>query len=161
MTFFIVKRSTTPWNLSSAPIGTWIGVAGAPRRSRIFATQLKKSAPMRSILFTKMIRGTLYLLAWRHDDVDARVAPGARRRSRGDRDPALLLLDHPVHGRGAIVDLADLVRASGVEKDPLRRRRLAGVDVGGDPDVAGALERIFAFERHDERGLESPGAHQR
>ena len=29
------------------------------------STQRKKSAPMRSILLTKQMRGTLYLLAWR------------------------------------------------------------------------------------------------
>ncbi len=32
----------------------------------IIATVRSKSAPMRSILFTKQMRGTLYLLAWRH-----------------------------------------------------------------------------------------------
>ena len=30
------------------------------------STQRKKSAPTRSILLTKHMRGTLYLLAWRH-----------------------------------------------------------------------------------------------
>ena len=77
----------------------------------------------------------------RIDNVDAKVAPERRRRSRRDRDPALLLLLHPVHDCGALVDLAHLVGAAGVVEDPLGRRRLARVDVGHDPDVADALER--------------------
>src|SRR5207237_2087259 len=69
-------------------------------------------------------------------DVDRVVAPVGRRRGRRDRDPALLLLDHPVHGRGPFVDLAHLVDAPGVEPDPPGRRRLAGVDVRHAPDVS-------------------------
>ena len=38
----------------------------ASRRSLTIRTVRWKSAPMRSILLTKQIRGTLYLLAWRH-----------------------------------------------------------------------------------------------
>jgi hypothetical protein len=34
------------------------------------------------------------------------------------------------------VDFADLVRNPGVEQDPFRRRRLPGIDVGHDADVA-------------------------
>ena len=55
----------------------------------------------------------------------------------GDRDPALLLLLHPVHDGSALVHLADLVGAAGVIEDALGRRRLTGVDVSHDPDVAG------------------------
>ena len=77
----------------------------------------------------------------RIDNVDPEVAPERRRRGRRDRDAALLLLRHPVHRRGALVDLAHLVGAAGVVEDPLGRRRLARVDVGHDPDVADALER--------------------
>jgi hypothetical protein len=35
------------------------------------------------------------------------------------------------------VDLTDLVRAAGVIKNALSRRRFTGVDVGHDPDVSG------------------------
>ncbi len=45
------------------------------------------------------------------DDVDAMVLPGSGGRGRGDRDAALLLLLHPVHGGGALVHLAELVRS--------------------------------------------------
>src|SRR5262249_31413652 len=57
-------------------------------------------------------------VAGRVDDVDPVGDAGERalsrlpeavRRGRGDRDPALLLLDHVVHRRGAFVDLTDLV----------------------------------------------------
>ena len=38
----------------------------ASSRSRIESSAAKKSAPSRSILLTKHMRGTWYLLAWRH-----------------------------------------------------------------------------------------------
>ena len=79
-------------------------------------------------------------VAGRVNDVDAVVLPLRGGGGRGDRDAALLLLFHPVHDRRALVDLADLVRAPGVVEDALGRRRLAGVDVRHDPDVAGVLE---------------------
>ncbi len=80
-------------------------------------------------------------MAGRIDDVDPIVPPERRRRSRRDRDAALLLLGHPVHRRGALVHLPQLVGDAGVVEDPLGRRRLARVDVGHDPDVADAVER--------------------
>src|SRR5690606_1390212 len=66
--------------------------------------------------------------------------PERRGRGRLDRDAALLLLLHPVHRRGAVVHLADLVALAGVEQDALRRRRLAGVDVRHDAEVAVAFD---------------------
>jgi len=38
------------------------------------------------------------------------------------------------------VDLTDLVVLAGVEEDALGRRRLTGIDVGHDADVAGLVE---------------------
>jgi len=55
---FMRTRSTTPWNLSSEPIGIWIGTGIAPSRSRIISTQRQKSAPVRSSLLMKQMRGT-------------------------------------------------------------------------------------------------------
>jgi len=52
---------------------------------------------------------------------------------------ALLLLLHPVHRRGAVVDLADLVDLLGVEEESLGHGRLARVDVRDDPDVPVSL----------------------
>ena len=48
---------------SSRPQGIWIGTGRAFRRVFIMRTQRSKSAPWRSILFTKAMRGTLYLSA--------------------------------------------------------------------------------------------------
>src|SRR5262249_2140121 len=53
---------------------------------------------------------------------------------------ALLLLLHPVHRRGSLVDLAELVGHTRVEQDALRRRGLTRVDVGHDPDVPGPVD---------------------
>ncbi len=86
-------------------------------------------------------------VAGRVDDVDPVALPLAGGRRRGDRDAALLLLLHPVHRRGALVDLSHLVGAAGVIEDALGRRGLARVDVGHDPDVPGLLERELA--RHE------------
>ena len=75
-------------------------------------------------------------VAGRVDDVDRVVLPLAGGRGGRDRDAALLLLRHPVHRGGALVDLTDLVVDAGVVEDPLGRRGLARVDVRHDPDVA-------------------------
>src|SRR5690606_4216455 len=79
-------------------------------------------------------------VARRVDDVDPVVVPEAGRRRRRNGDPALLLLLHPVHGGGALMDLADLVGPAGVIQDSLGRRRLPGIDVGHDADVAISIE---------------------
>ena len=60
---FILIRSTTPLNWSSAPIGITTGQGLPFRRVFIWSTTLKKLAPVRSILLTNAMRGTLYLLA--------------------------------------------------------------------------------------------------
>src|SRR5204863_768660 len=74
------------------------------------------------------------------DQVDrvalAEAVPGAGGGGGVDRDAALLLLGVEVHDGGAFVDLAHLVDLAGVIEDPLGDGGLAGVDVGGDADVA-------------------------
>ncbi|MNF81973.1 hypothetical protein D3C84_642650 [compost metagenome] len=77
------------------------------------------------------------------DDVDAeflqllaRAGPEGGGGRRGDGDAALLLLDHPVHGRGAVVHLAHLVVDPGVVEDPFGGGGLAGIHVGHYADVA-------------------------
>src|ERR1035437_9410388 len=72
----------------------------------------------------------------RVDNIDAVVAPETGGRRRGDRDAALLLLHHPVHRRGAFVDLADLVVDAGIEEHTLGGGGLAGIDVRHDADIA-------------------------
>ena len=87
----------------------------------------------------------------RVDDVDAVITPETGGRGRRDRDAALLLLHHPVHRRGTLVHLAQLVVAAGVVEDPLGGGGLAGVDVGHDADVADAVELVHL--RHAAAGL--------
>jgi len=65
-----------------------------------------------------------------------RVLPRRRDRGGRDRDAALALLRHPVSDGRAIVHVADAIRAPGIEQHALRQRRLAGVNVGDDADVA-------------------------
>ena len=79
-------------------------------------------------------------VARRVNDVDAVVVPEAGRRGRGDGDAALLLLLHPIHGRGAVMHFADFMRPAGVIKNALSRRRLAGIDVSHDADIAITIE---------------------
>jgi hypothetical protein len=81
--------------------------------------------------------GKVYV-AGRVNNVDADVAPGAGGRGGGNGDAALLFLLHPIHGRSPLVDLSDAVRASGIEKDSLRRSGLTGIDVGHDADIPAA-----------------------
>ncbi len=75
------------------------------------------------------------------DDVDAVVVPEAGRGRGRDGDAALLLLRHPVHGRSSVVDLTHLVGDPRIEQDSLRRRRLTGIDVRHDADIANPLQR--------------------
>jgi hypothetical protein len=81
----------------------------------------------------------------RVDNVDLVLVPGGGGGRRGDRDSALTLFGHPVHGRGPFVDLAHAMFFAGVEEDAFGRRRLARIDVGNDSDVAHPVER----SRHD------------
>ena len=81
------------------------------------------------------------------EDVDAVLGealvhplPEAGGGGGGDGDAALLLLLHVVHHGRAVMNLTDLVRHAGVEKDALGRRRLPRVDVRGDTDVPIALD---------------------
>ena len=70
------------------------------------------------------------------DEVQLVAAPVEARDRRGDGDAALALEVHPVHHRGALVDLAHLVGAARREEEALGERRLPGVDVGHDAEVA-------------------------
>ena len=63
---FISTRSMTPTNPASLPHGSWTTKGFALRRSSIIRTVRPKSAPVRSILLMKQIRGTPYRSAWRH-----------------------------------------------------------------------------------------------
>jgi hypothetical protein len=62
------RRSTSmcPVKVSPDPTGSCSGKARLVSRFRIIVRQRSKSAPTRSILLAKMIRGTPYRSAWRH-----------------------------------------------------------------------------------------------
>src|SRR5690606_10202040 len=86
------------------------------------------------------------------DDVDAvlgiirgHATPVTGGRRGRDRDAAFLLLLHPVHRRGAVVHLANLVVDAGVKQHALGGRGFPRIDVGGNPDVAIALDWCLAW----------------
>ena len=102
------------------------------------------------------------------DEVDLLVAPEGGHRGALNRDAALLLLLQVVSGRRGlqilgIVDVDDRVLAPRVIQDALGRRRLAGVDVGDDADIAdvgkGGCTGHSKFPLQVEaRAVTSPGA---
>ena len=54
----MVIRSMIPLKLASAPMGSWMTAGTDSSRFSIMSTVRKKSAPIRSILLTKQMRGT-------------------------------------------------------------------------------------------------------
>ena len=76
----------------------------------------------------------------RVDDVDPMILPMTGCRRRRDRNAALLLLHHPIHSRGAVVDFADLMSDAGVEQNALGGGGFAGVDVRHYTYVASLFE---------------------
>ena len=96
-------------------------------------------------------------VARRVDDVDAVVFPVAGRRGGRDRDAALLLLLHEIHGGGAVMHFADLMALARVIENALGRRRLAGIDMRGNADVAIHIERGRAGHRSSYSDLVTSG----
>ena len=77
------------------------------------------------------------------DDVDSVLGellihplPESGRRRRRDGDAAFLFLFHPVHNGSAVVHLSHLMGYTRIEEDAFSRRRLAGIDVRHDANVA-------------------------
>ena len=101
----------------------------------------------RSARSTSMVKstwpGVSMMLTLMRLELVLRALPDAVRRRRLDGDALLALEIHRVHlGADAVLaaHLVNLVDAAGVEKDALGERRLPGVDVGRDTDVADAFE---------------------
>ena len=62
-------------SVSSLPQGIRIGQTFAPSLVRMLSTAASKSAPVRSILLTKAMRGTPYFVAWRQTVSDWGCTP--------------------------------------------------------------------------------------
>src|SRR5258707_14481163 len=89
-------------------------------------------------------------VAGRINNVDAVLfvvaGPTGGGGGAGDRNAALALLLHPVHGGRAFVHRTNLVGDTRIEQDALGRRGLSGVDVRHNPDIAGVFE--FKYSAH-------------
>ena len=89
------------------------------------------------------------------DEVQTLALPKTSRRGRGNRNSALALLRHPVHGCFTFVNFTDLVLAAGVKQNALGDRRLTCVDVRDNPEVSGIFDGIFSG--HKVSGVVSSG----
>ncbi len=78
------------------------------------------------------------------DDIDMVSLPVTSGGRGRDRDPALLFLFHPVHGRCSFVHLTDLVRDTSVEQDTFSGSRLTSVDVRDNTDITILIDRSLA-----------------
>ena len=74
-------RSMTPRKSDSTPHGSWTTSGVAPSRSTIMSTQRWNSAPTRSILLTKQIRGTPYRSACRQTVSDCGSTPATASKT--------------------------------------------------------------------------------
>ena len=71
------------------------------------------------------------------------LLPAGSNSSGGDGDTTLFFLLHPVCRSSAVMNFTDFVNHACVEQDSLRQRGLARIDMGTDPDITGALKRVF------------------
>ncbi len=78
------------------------------------------------------------------DNVDAMIPPETGRRSGRDRDAALLLLLHPVHGGIAIMHFADLMGPTGIVQDSFSCGRLTRINMGHNANIAVMVDRGLA-----------------
>jgi hypothetical protein len=100
----------------------------------------------------------IYTQQQRTNNIHAVIFPSARRGGRRNGNAALLFLRHPIHGRPALVHFTNLVRFAGIVQDALRRRRLAGVNVRHDSNVAIEFQVDFAqLGRRRERNVKVGG----
>ena len=121
-------RSMWPRNISPSPIGIWTGTALAPSRSFIMAMAFSKLAPVRSILLTNAIRGTLYLSICRQTVSDwgstppteqnRATAPSSTRRLRSTSTVkstwpgvSMMLIRWPFHSAVVAADVIVMPRS--------------------------------------------------
>ena len=89
----------------------------------------------------KDTEGTLYLggkvyVAGSVDNVDLVIPPIGGSCGRLNGDSTLLLLAHPVHGGGSIVNLADTMYLSSIIENTLSGCCFARIDMGHDSDIS-------------------------
>jgi hypothetical protein len=97
------------------------------------------------------------------DEIDFLIAPESRDRGALNRDAALLFLLQIVGGGRSlqilrVVNIDDGVLTPRVVQDALRRRRLAGVDVGNDADIADIGKGCCTS--HSENSVKVLGGHK-
>ncbi|MNH97644.1 hypothetical protein D3C73_503490 [compost metagenome] len=69
------------------------------------------------------------------NNIYAVTLPSSGSSGGRNRDPALLLLLHPVHCCSTLVNLTDFVRTACVEQDPFCSRGFTGVNMRHDPNI--------------------------
>src|SRR6056297_1051354 len=69
------------------------------------------------------------------NNIDTMVLPETGGCSGRNSNTTLLLLLHPVHGRSAIMDFAELMGYTGVKKDPLSCCCFTGIDMSHNADI--------------------------
>ena len=82
------------------------------------------------------------------NNIDPVTLPVGGGSGRGDGDPSLLLLHHPVHGSRTVVHLTDLPVDTGVEQDTFGGGGFTGVDVSHDTDVTGQVQRYISWHHN-------------
>ena len=134
----LMKQSRGTWYLAACRQTVSL-CASTPSTAEKMTTAPSRTRSERS---TSAVKSTwpgvsmmLIVIGW-----PAGVLPVAGDRRGDDRDPPLALLLEVVGGRGPLVHVAHPVDLAGVVEDALGRRRLAGVDVRDDADVADRLQ---------------------
>src|SRR5690606_5586369 len=80
-----------------------------------------------------------------YDILMIRPFPGSLGSRTGDRNSTLLLLLHPVHSGGTIVNFTDFMGEPCIIQYTLRRGCLTCVDVGSDANIA-RISKVLAHE---------------
>ena len=70
------------------------------------------------------------------DEIDVGIFPANFVDRTADRDPALALLIHKIHRGLSVVDFRNAIRTPRIEQDAFTDRRLAGIDVRHDANIA-------------------------
>ena len=87
------------------------------------------------------------------DDLQVVLSPVDTRRGSEDGDASLLLLAHPVHRSGALVNFTHEAPGTGLEQDALGKSRLACIDVRDDAERSQRIDH--GLGRHARRPVSS------